>query len=145
MDEAVGDYEQVSIYPLDDAEREALLEAGGGELPGANDIPAFGTASRELAESLAEEASDAMAKGRGAHAGALRLEIDLFASLRYRGQTFTLELPVDWLDADGQPVRFAISDNVYGEGQPERFCHQMLPTHLSAEAQAACSQMGVLP
>jgi N-methylhydantoinase A len=73
-------------------------------------------ASRALAKSLADEAADAMASSR--------LEIDLFASLRYRGQTFTLELPVGWLDADPpEDPRARFHDRhaeLYGWSDPAR-------------------------
>ncbi|MEL6345851.1 MAG: hypothetical protein AAFV53_22260 [Myxococcota bacterium] len=43
-----------------------------------------------------------------------------------------------WVNGDGQPIPFAVSDNIYIDGEPERFDHQMLPTRLSAAAEAAC-------
>jgi len=46
-----------------------------------------------------------------------------------------------WIDREGRALRFAISDNIYVEGEPERFSHQMVPTHLSETASAACWEL----
>lgn len=43
-----------------------------------------------------------------------------------------------WINEDGTIIPFAISDNCYIEGDPERFCHQLLPTQLSPKASEAC-------
>ena len=43
-----------------------------------------------------------------------------------------------WVKEDGSPIPFAISDNCYIDGEPERFCHQLFPSQISAEGQQAC-------
>lgn len=43
-----------------------------------------------------------------------------------------------WVRRDGEPIRFAISDNIGAPGEPERFDHQMYPTRLPEPARQAC-------
>lgn len=43
-----------------------------------------------------------------------------------------------WVDTHGEPIPFAVSDNRYVDGEPERFCHQVFPSRLSPAAEEAC-------
>ncbi len=43
-----------------------------------------------------------------------------------------------WINADGQPIPIAISDNIYVDGKPETFDYQIFPSRIGKGAEARC-------
>lgn len=133
--------------------RNSVLRAGDERVPtfAENDLPVMvkpigGCASMGIVATHAGAVAPTMTLQadwltdlRRANLGKNPLGEDLVAVVEEYVSPEIPRVSVDgWVDQDGQAIPFAVSDNIYVDGEPERFDHQMLPTRLSPSAEAAC-------